>query len=401
MKVCFITFEYPPNTIGGAGTYAELLVKGLRRNGVDVSVITIGEGNDYDQKIFRVPTSDSRYWRRLFFMRPAMTLFHDLNELLKFDIVHFNEPHILLGKPDLPTVCTFHSIRANEMMQTSRHVNGAKFGDLVLKNTIGSVCDVLTAQICDKIICAPPYLARLVKSYCLVEEEKVCVIPNGIDPEAFDKIGYDGTEVLSEYSLERDNYILFIGRLTSLKGVQYLIEAFRRIKKDYPGVKLAIVGTGDFEYDLKNLANGVSDVVFTGNIAPLKIRKLLYENSLAVVVPSLSEGMPMVVLEAMTSRKAVIASDVGDIPLLVKHNETGLLAKPGDSSALEESIRMLLGDAGLRSRMGSHGRELVEKEFTVDKMAHETLRLYDLLVSAAGDFSSTRRHSRWQRGIAR
>ena len=400
MRVCFVSFEYPPNIWGGAGTYAELLVKGLRSHGADVSVITRGEGNDYDRKIYRVPTRDVRYWRRLFFMKPAMSLLKKLNKLWKFDIIHFNEPHIILGKPNLPTVCTFHTLRTNEFIQISAHPRAANVRDLILKNPIGSIFDLFAAQMCDKIICTPPYLARLVKSYCLVDERKICVIPNGIDVEEFDKIEYDG-DVLSKYSLERDNYILYMGRLTPLKGVQYLIEAFRRIKKDYASMKLAIVGTGDFEYNLKNLANGIDDVVFTGNIASLKIRKLLYENSLAVVVPSLSEGLPMVVLEAMTCRKAVIASEVGDIPLLIRHNKTGLLTKPGDSSALEESIRILLGDVAMRTKIGSLGREWVEKEFTVDKMSRETLKLYDLLVSAARHSFSVRHHSPRQRGFAR
>lgn len=400
MRVCFISFEYPPDIIGGAGVYAELLVKGLKSHGVEVFVITRGEGNDCDRKIYRVPTRDVRYWGRLFFMKSAISLLKRLDKLWEFDVVHFNEPHIILGKPKLPTVCTFHSLRANEFIQVSAHREAADVRDLVLKNPVGSISELFAAQMCDRIVCTPPYLARLVESYCLVDERKICIIPNGIDVEEFDRIECDDN-ILGEYSLERDNYILYMGRLAPLKGVQYLIEAFGKIRKDYATVKLAIVGSGDFEYNLKNLAKGIDNVVFTGNIADLKTRKLIYENSLAVVVPSLSEGLPMVVLEAMTCGKAVIASKVGDIPLAVKHNKTGLLTEPGDSSALEKNIRILLGDAGLRRRMGSDGRELVEKGFTVDKMARETLKLYDSLVSAARRSSSVIHDSAQQRRLAR
>jgi len=115
MRVCFVSFEFPPNVLGGVGTYAGAIVEGLKRRGVDVFVITRGNQNYYGQKTFGVPTSDVPYWRRLFFMRPALSLLHRLNKLVDFDLVHLNEPHIMLGKLDLPTVCTLHSTQINEI----------------------------------------------------------------------------------------------------------------------------------------------------------------------------------------------------------------------------------------------------------------------------------------------
>jgi len=379
MKVCFISFEYPPNVLGGAGTYAEAIVNGLKRRGVNVFVITKGAPNDSNRETYRVPTPNVSYWRRFFFIKTAISLVHELDKQLKFDLVHFNEPHIILGKLNLPIVCTIHSTQANEIklkladlriLKTTKDIS-----DLILKSTVGSICDVLTAHATDKIICPSPHLARLIESYCFVDEEKICVIPNGINLKAFDKIE-ENAGVLSEYDLERDNYVLFIGRLSLLKGVQHLIEAFRRIKDDYPNLKLVIVGTGDFEHYLKNFAYGIEDIVFTGYIDSPMVKKLLYKNCVAVVVPSVYEALPMVVLEAMACRKAVIASDVGGIPLLIRHGKNGFLAQPGDSKRLEKFIRMLLEDTNLRENLGSFGRKLVEKEFTVDRMVLETLKVY-------------------------
>ena len=384
MRVCFISLEYPPNILGGEGTYAETIVDGLKRRGVDVFVITRGDRNDCDQKTFRVPTSNVPYWRRLFFMKTAVSLFRKSNKLSKFDLVHLNGPHIMFRKLSPPTVCTIHSVQVTEIKLKLAHSKTLKTPtdiiDLILKNPIGIICDLSNAHATDKIICPSPHLARLIKSYCFVNEEKICVIPNGIDPEAFDKIKEYDTSILSKYDLERDNYVLFIGRLSSLKGVQCLIEAFRAVKKEYANLKLVIVGTGDFEVYLRNLAYGIEDVVFTGYVDSLAVKKLLYENCLAVAVPSLYEGLPMVVHEAMACRKAVIASDVGGIPLLIRHGKNGFLVKPGDSQSLEKFIRILFEDANLRKNMGSFGRKLVEKEFTVDKMVDETLKVYESLL---------------------
>jgi len=251
--------------------------------------------------------------------------------------------------------------------------------DLLLKSPIGSIFDVFKTHAIDKIICPSSHIARLVKSYCFVDEQKICVIPNGIDLEVFDKIKDDDACALSKYDLERDNYLLFMGRLSPLKGVQYLIEAFGRIKKDYANLKLVIVGTGDFEDYLKNFAYGIEDIVFTGYVDSPTVKRVLYENSLAVVVPSIYEALPTVVLEAMAYRKAVVASDVGGIPSLIRHGKNGFLSRLGDSKSLEKLVRILLEDANLRKSMGSFGRKLVEKEFTFDKMVDKTLKVYESL----------------------
>jgi len=386
MRVCFISFEFPPNVLGGVGTYAEAIVEGLKRRGVDVFVITRGNRNDYCHRIFGVPTSNVRYWRRLFFMKPALSLLHKLNKLMDFDLVHFNEPHIMLGKLDLPTVCTIHSTQVNEIrlklvgsrtLETTHDIR-----DLIWKGPMGSIFDVFKAHAVDKIICPSPHLVGLIRSYCFVDEQKICVIPNGINLKELDKIEDHDTSVLRKYGLERDKYLLFVGRLSVLKGVQHLIEAFRTIKKEYTNLKLVIVGTGEYEDYLRNLAYGMDDIVFTGYVDALAVKKSLYENCVAVVVPSSYEGLPMVVLEAMACKKAVIASDVGGIPMLIRHGKNGFLAKPGDSKSLEKFIRILLEDPDLRKNMGSFGRKLAEEKFTVDKMVSETLRVYNSLVQS-------------------
>ena len=382
MKVCFISYEYPPNILGGAGTYAETIIKGLKNIGVDVFVITKGNRNNHDNKIYRVPTSNVQYWRRFFFMKPAMRLFSNLNNLFQFDIVHFNEPHILLSKIHIPTICTIHSTQINEgkmklaYLQTLRTATDYK--DLILKDPVGGLFDIFTAHTTDKIISPSPHLAKMIKSYCFINEKKICVVLNGIDLEAFDKTEDYDAGVLRKYDLDRDNYLLFIGRLSPMKGVQYLIPAFKDIKKRYTNLKLVIAGSGEKDYEvyLRNLAHGIKDIVFTGYIDSLRIKKILYENCLAVVVPSLYEGLPMVILEAMACRKAIVASEVGGIPLLIQHGKNGFLVDPGDSKSLKKSIRILLEDENLRKNMGDFGRKLVEKEFTIDKMAKETLKVY-------------------------
>lgn len=387
MRVCFISFEYPPNVVGGAGTYAENIVMGLRGKGVDVVVITKGNASDYDKRVFRIATSGAPYWRRLFFMGPAMNLLHRLEKVWKFDLVHFNEPHVIIEKPKLPTVATLHSSQVNEMKMKLADLTtlGTMIDvrDLFVKSFVGSLFDISTAHATDRIISPSVHLANLIRSYCIVDERKLSVIPNGLDLELFDKTEDCGTEILRKYGLEADGYLLFIGRLSVLKGAQYLIQAFQRVRKDYPKLKLVIAGAGDYGNYLRSMANHVGNVVFTGFIDSLIVKKALYKNSLFVAVPSLYEALPMVVLEAMASEKAIIASRVGDIPFLVKHGKNGFLTAPSNSTEIESYIKILCDNKNLRENMGSFSRRLMEDEFNCNKMTDRTLKTYDSLLQSS------------------
>lgn len=383
MNICFISFEFPPNslTMGGAGTYASFLVRGLENTGMDVCTITTGDKTARYQKTYRISIPNIGYWRRLFFANSAINLLGTLNRRHKFDLVHFNEPHIITRSPNLPTVCTFHNTQINELKSGLKEAclkTAESVRNVAIKNPVGHLCDVITCYMSDRIICPYSFLVRLLKHYCFVDERKIRVIPNGIDTKAFDGTNCD-TAFLGKYALEKESFVLYIGRLCSLKGVQYLIKAFKNIKKEYRKLKLVIAGSGESEHYLKKIARGTRDILFTGYVTSMKIKKGLYENCLTVVVPSIYETFPMVVLEAMTCKKPVIASNVGGIPLLVKHGKNGFLVEPQDSKGLEKFIKILYEDPDLRKRMGLFGRRLVEEEFTVDRMVSETLKVYESL----------------------
>ena len=383
MKVCFISFEYPPNSLamGGAGTYASFLVKGLENRGIDVYTITTAKKTRYDQKICRLSIPDTTYWRRLFFIESAIDLFHGLNIMHKFDLVHFNEPNIITRTLKLPTVCTFHNTQLNELNLSlkGRSLKTVEsIMDLVVKNPVGHLCDIVTCHASDRIICPSSDLVKLLK-YCFVDEQKIHVIPNGIDLKLFDKIKCDAA-FLDKYGIEKENFVLYMGRLYSLKGVHFLIRAFQNIKKEHTKLKLVIAGKGEFEPYLRKIALGTRDILFIGYVDSLMIKKLLYENCLTVVVPSIYETFPMVVLEAMACSKPVIGSNVGGIRSLIKHGKNGFLVKPGDIKSLEKFIKVLYRNPNLRKSMGLFGRKLVEKEFTVDKMVNETLKVYESLL---------------------
>lgn len=168
----------------------------------------------------------------------------------------------------------------------------------------------------------------------------------------------DLDDFLAETDVRLGNYILFVGRADKTKGINYLTEAFFKIEKDFPDFKLVMVGEGLPE----------------GKLPLDKVREKM-KHCYCLVVPSVSEGLPRVIMEAMALGKAIIASSVGGIPDLVKDGKTGFLVKPADSEALTQKMRILLQDKNLTMEMGKGGREFVVDRFSNEKYVRNYLEM--------------------------
>ncbi len=387
MKICFLSFEYPPELIGGMGTYAEHLVKGLEKKGIDTHVITRGAKTCRDHKTHRVFVPDILYWRRFLFINYAIKLFRNLNKRHKFDLIHLNGTYPIIRNLGIPTVSTLHAIpnikqAAIGLRLLRSYASPRDIAYLLLKNPVGSIFDFTTTHISDRIICPSPSLARDIVSYCFTDKKKINIIHNGIDLKTFDETECSDFALLSSYGIQKGNYLLYIGRLSIIKGVHYLIEAFKIVQKQYPNLKLVIVGSGDFEQSLRKMAYNTKGILFLGYVESIRIKKLLYAASLFVIVPSSAyEVLPTTILESMASNKPVIASNIEGNSFIVQHGKNGFLSKPRDPISLAENISLLYDDTALRTRMGQEGRKLVEKEFTMEKMVTRTLKTYKSLIN--------------------
>jgi glycosyltransferase involved in cell wall biosynthesis len=224
------------------------------------------------------------------------------------------------------------------------------------------------------IVTSPNYLAS--SPLLMRFKEKCVVIPLGIDIRKFKKEGNETgiAEIRHQYG---GKIILFVGRLTHYKGVPYLLDAMKEVSG-----KLLIIGKGELEKNLKNQAarNGLSRKVhFLGELAEDKMGPFFHACDM-LVLPSISrnEAFGLVQLEAMACYKPVISTNLDTGVSYVNQNGvTGFVVPPRDSKALADAINQLLKEENLRTRMGIEGRRRVEGEFTREKMAHETLRLYE------------------------
>jgi len=176
----------------------------------------------------------------------------------------------------------------------------------------------------------------------------------------FDTI-YDLPKIKPIKRIEHQGFnILFVGRIIERKGVNYLIDAFLKIKDE--DVNLDIVGTGKLDFPTMDLFN------FHGRVSESKLKEL-YSKADVVVLPAIidkkgdTEGLGVVLIEAMSSGIPVIGTDVGGIPELIIPNKTGLLIEQKNIIALKEAILKIKNDKGLRDRLSKQGKEHIKKNF--------------------------------------
>jgi glycosyltransferase involved in cell wall biosynthesis len=172
--------------------------------------------------------------------------------------------------------------------------------------------------------------------------------------------------------------VLTVGRLTEQKGHRYLLAAVPTVLECFPETCFRVVGEGPQWGALNHQAEelGVVDRVrFMGTRHDLQD---LYLAADVFVLPSVSEGMPMVLLEAMGSGLPVIASGLGGIQAVVMDGENGLLVPPAEVESLALAINRLLADEVLRERLSRNGKVLIHEEYTVDRMCERYARVFQL-----------------------
>jgi glycosyltransferase involved in cell wall biosynthesis len=171
-------------------------------------------------------------------------------------------------------------------------------------------------------------------------------------------------------------HLVFVGRLTAIKGVRVLLEALRVARAADSGIRLTLVGDGDDRPALEALAAAMGDAVrFAGYRSQEEVANILATADV-FVLPSFAEGVPVVLMEAMAAGKPVIATRIAGVPELVEDGESGLLVPPGDAASLGAAIARLAGDPAMGQRMGKAGRAKVRAEFDVRKEAAWLLSLF-------------------------
>ncbi len=384
MRVCLLSYEFPPSG-GGEASYVYGLAKGLGRLGHEVTVLAPHEEKvSTREEPFRViqVRHGSPPVRMAGFLREAERKIAELALRGSIDIVHvtFDYPTFVVrlqgGPPCVATVHHLHMVEAASMSQFEK--SWARKAVQGLKARILTGLEGRLIRQCAAIIAVSDFTRESLRECLSIPDESITVVKNGIDASEFE--GGDPQRFRREFPQAGENVALFVGRLERSKGLDYLIPAFARASAQVTDATLAIVGGGGEEYvgRLKDLAGreGVeSKVFFTGRI-PQDLLPDAYAASSLVVLPSLMEGFGISLLESMAAGRPCVATRVGAIPELLADGKSGLLVNPADSRALAEALTRILSDRDLAHALGNKGLEVVNRQYTLERMARETAEVY-------------------------
>lgn len=213
-----------------------------------------------------------------------------------------------------------------------------------------------------------------------VDSRKVHLVENGINISRFLKAG-EAKGLRGALGIDaRSKVIGAVGRLTGEKGHSVLLQSARMVLDSHENCFFVIVGDGRLRGELEEQARaaGIGErVVFTG--ARSDIPELLSMMDV-FVLPSLTEGQPMALLEAMAAGKAIVASDVGDVKKLLKDGQLGAVTRPGDPASCSSGILHYLDDPSAAEKTGAMAQKEAVERHSSGKMASEYLRVYDAVL---------------------
>ena len=222
--------------------------------------------------------------------------------------------------------------------------------------------------------------SRATKKFCLdagLDESKIEVIPFGVDTDFF--------MPLDVYKDENIFQILSVGYLIERKGFEYLIRAMPHVLKEHDNVRLKIIGSGPLESKLKELIYelGLGDEVkIVRNVSDEELL-MAYNSADLFVLPSVvdsqgnTEGLGVVLLEAMACGLPVIGSDVGGIPDIITNNKTGILIEEKDVPGISEAIKKLIEDEELRTILSKNGYYSVKHNFNWETLAKRYIEVFE------------------------
>jgi glycogen(starch) synthase len=393
-RVLIVSWEYPPIVEGGLGRHVRKLSEGLVREGVEVHVLVRNaqsrsprehptEEDRNGVRVHRVeeppfPKDDlNRFVQWVIDMNTHMrAVGAELAERIRPDLVHGHDWLVakaceaLARRIDVPYLTTIHAT------EFGRHQGWVgKHPQSYIHRT-----ETRMAKRADGVIVCSHYMRGHVADVFGIDEQRVDVIPNGIDPE--DLVAVDDLAALrARFAKPDERLVLLVGRLVYEKGFQVALDALPAVIERLGNVRFLVAGSGTHEQELKRQA---ADLGLTGHGTFMgwigdDVLHSLYRIADLCVVPSIYEPFGIVALEAMASGVPCIVADTGGLREVVPNHDVGLRFRSKDPRSLARMVERVLTDGDLRDRLVTEASEHVLR-FDWADVAKQTLEVYEGLV---------------------
>lgn len=370
LHVLMVTPGFYPVT-GGTETIVRNLSKELNTKGIHTDVLTFNMTNKWKPKwrgettridgmnVFRIPGLNWQPFEHSMRNTMGVNLIPGCFAKLmgQYDLIHFHELDFSFPLFSLsvkkPKVLQPHGMDSNFLR---RYYLGRK----ILTNVANHYIAISMQAKKDLLEIGIP-------------NKKLTYLPNGVD-----------TELFRPKTQRQENLILFVGRIQPLKGLHVLIESLRYLRTP---VHLVVIGSfwdNKYSNDMKTLADkeekrGKHKIEFLGALDPEEV-SYWYQKASIFILSSFSEGLPVVVIEALSCATPVVVTSVGGIPDIVKNNENGLYFRTGDSVDLAKKIQYLLDNRSERVRLGQEGRRQIIANFSLTSVVTQLSALYQRLL---------------------
>jgi glycosyltransferase involved in cell wall biosynthesis len=370
MKVLMVTPYYYPWTIGGTETQIENKALKLNQRGIQTDILTF----NYVSKratifqsgfevinglnVFQVPA--------IMLPRPSFFVNHIAGnfrkKLKQYDIIHFH------NETDLSFPLFSYGVKVPKILHC--HCLDTTYFDYKR--------NFVAAQIFKKSADVFITLSKALNEMLLdlgIPKEKLRILQNEVDTEKF--------KVSAEK--KTDNLLLFVGRLDPKKGIPFLLQSLKYLKKP---VKLVMVGPPsnykEYSEIIINLIeqakkNTVHSITYVGQVGPNELVQW-YQKAAITVLPSVAESFPMTTMESLACGTPMVASDVGAVSEVVHDHENGLLVPPKDPIKLAEAIQYLLDNESERLKLGKQGAKYVNENFSSEVMINQLIKMYNSLL---------------------
>jgi glycosyltransferase involved in cell wall biosynthesis len=396
MRVLLATYFALPNA-GGLWTYVDQLKHGFERMGHEVDLIAqhpdcehyhvLNKGLTF-QKAKALPliervVEDTFLQNKLpldedickweierYLMEAALAHFG----LKKYDVIHTQDIISTRAasrvKPrHTPLVATIHGCMTQEMLY-----HGEIRERDSLQHAYMAAHEQLSMMSAHEVIVPSQWIKNLFVEEFDVPDGQIRVVMNGMDINAF------VTRMKEQPSVQRPSekkVIACNARLDKIKGHVHLFQALAKVKAERQDWVCWLIGDGEMREELEATVEQLGladDVVFLGTRSDVPT---LFNMADICVLPSLQENCPFALMEAQVAGRAIIASEVGGVPEMIRHEQTGLLTTAGDSETLYGSLMRVLAEEDLRHTLGENAKKWGRVQWSLDTMRAQTLSVYD------------------------
>lgn len=367
MKILRIASDIYPSVVGGAPLHVHYISRLQVKMGNEVTVYTTRRRREARKGVI-----DGYNVERF---KPLLTIFGNniMPSMFRcirannnyYDIVHAHS-HLYLSTNMCALIRKFGSVPLIITNHGMTSQTAPEWLNRLYLATLGK----WTFRMADRVICYTDEEREEMKKLG-VDSKKICVIHNGIDTGLF-------TPGANPKGFGR---LLWIGRFVPGKGVDYLINAFSEAVKEKPWLTLTMIGSGPGLKDVRDKIKilGLGEKIHIKEFVPNMEMPAIYQNADIFVLPSLMEGVPRTILEAMACGLPIICTDLPQLRHIV--DQCGTMVPVKDSKSLAQAISQIVSDDALAQKQGKCGRARVEKDYSWDDTVRKTLTLYSETIS--------------------